>query len=181
MRNKVKFGLKNAHFVPMNSDGTYDENVYALPGAVSISLEAEGDSSSFAADDDPDFFTMYVNNGYSGSLEFTLLNENYLTKVLGQTKDANGVITENANDVSKPFAFMFEIDGDAEKRRVVFYKCTTSRPSVEAKTKDKETDPQTEKVDIKASQDASGRIKSIVHTGDEAYATFFESVYGTTI
>ena len=100
MRNKVKFGLKNAHFVPMNTDGTYDENVYSLPGAVSISLEAEGDSSSFAADDDPDFFTMYVNNGYTGSLEFTLLNEDYLTKVLGQTKDNKGVITENTNDVS---------------------------------------------------------------------------------
>ena len=74
-------------------DGTYDENVYALPGAVSISLEAEGDSSSFAADDDPDFFTMYVNNGYTGSLELTLLSEDYLTKVLGQTKDNKGVMS----------------------------------------------------------------------------------------
>ena len=88
MRNKVKFGLKNAHFVPMNLDGTYDENVYSLPGAVSISLEAEGDSSSFAADDDPDFFTMYVNNGYTGSLELTLLSEDYTVEI-----SYNGVIT----------------------------------------------------------------------------------------
>ena len=181
MRNKVKFGLKNAHFVPMNNDGTYGETVYSLPGAVSISLEAQGDSSNFSADDDPNFFSKYVNNGYSGTLELTLLSEDYLTKVLGQTKDANGVITENVDDATKPFALMFEINGDQEKRRVVLYKCTTSRPSIDAKTIAEEYEPETEKVEIKASKDNHGNVKSIVHTGDEAYDTFFDSVYGTAI
>ena len=40
--NKVKFNIKNVHFAKKNEDGAYDAPI-KLPGAVSISLEAQGE------------------------------------------------------------------------------------------------------------------------------------------
>ena len=74
MGNKVKYNLKNVHAAKLTKgdDGnfTYD-TPQAIPGAVSISLEAEGDSSPFYADGIV-YFRSTANNGYSGDLEIAL-------------------------------------------------------------------------------------------------------------
>ena len=53
-KNKVKFGLKNVYVWPIteatSEKVTYGE-VIRVPGAVSLSLEASGDSNPFYADD----------------------------------------------------------------------------------------------------------------------------------
>ena len=50
--NKIKFNLKNVHVAVLtkaNGEYTYGTPV-ALPGAVSLSMEAEGESNPFYAD-----------------------------------------------------------------------------------------------------------------------------------
>ena len=71
MSNKVKYNLKNVHAAKLTEsvvDGvtsfSYD-TPKAIPGAVSISLAAEGDSSPFYADGIV-YFRTSSNNGYSG-------------------------------------------------------------------------------------------------------------------
>lgn len=173
---KVKYGLKNVHIAVMDEEGTY-QTPFALEGAVNLSLDAEGDKSNLAADDNANYFVKYVNNGYTGDLEVALINEDFLTKVLGQTKDENGVVTENKGDTIKSFALMFEINGDTSKRRTVLYNCTVSRPSIEASTTEDSIEPQTETLELTASEDKNGNVRSFVDSEQAAYADFFKSVY----
>ena len=81
MGNKVKYNLKNVHAAKLketvSSSGeiTFSyENPKAIPGAVSISLDAEGESTPFYADGIV-YFRSVTNNGYSGDLEIALIPE----------------------------------------------------------------------------------------------------------
>ncbi|WP_314112724.1 major tail protein [uncultured Solobacterium sp.] len=74
MENMVKYNLKNVHTAKLKKDTsgafTY-ENPKAIPGAFSISLDAEGESSPFYTDGIV-YFRSTANNGYSGDLEMHL-------------------------------------------------------------------------------------------------------------
>ena len=51
MADKVKFGIKNVHYAVLSDETTPTyETPVAIPGAVSFSLEANGDTSPFYAD-----------------------------------------------------------------------------------------------------------------------------------
>ena len=151
MGNKVKYNLKNVHAAKMTE--TTDDNgnvlyIYgtpkSIPGAVSISLDAEGESSPFYADGIV-YFRSVTNNGYSGDLEIALIPEWFRTDILQETLDAKGVLVENSNvGESVKFALLFEFDGDVNCIRHVMYNCTASRPSIESQTKEDTIEPGTE-------------------------------------
>lgn len=180
VENKVSFGFKNVHIAPILNTGDYGD-IFKLRGGVNFEADPEGDSMSLAADDDPNYFTKNVNNGYSGKLEVAAVNEKFATEILGMTKDQNGVMIENVDDKIKEFAMMFEIDGDAKKRRIVFYRIIASRPSIKAKTNEESPDPEVISFDIKAVKNDSGDVRAYVDQGKEVYDKFFESVYIKTV
>lgn len=96
-KNKVKFGLKNCHYalVTLADDGTATFGTpVAMPGAVSLSLDAEGENEPFYADDSV-YYMVSDNNGYSGDLELALIPESFLTDIMHETEDSNGVLYEN--------------------------------------------------------------------------------------
>lgn len=92
-------------------DGNYSyETPKAIPGAVSISLDAEGDSSPFYADGIV-YFRSVSNNGYSGDLEIALIPEWFRTDILKEELDKNGVLVENSNITeTEKFAFPMHHD-----------------------------------------------------------------------
>lgn len=180
MANKVKFGLKNVHVFPIIDDkeeGVVFGEVIKVPGAVNLSLDAEGDSNEFYGDDVV-YWSSFSNNGYSGDLEIALVPEEFEIKILGNIKDKNGAIVEKTDGKSVPYALAFEFDGDKNKTRHIFYHVTSSRPSVEGQTKEDKIEPVTDKLSLKAIAATDTKIvKARISEGSTGYDDFFTKPY----
>ena len=181
MGNKIKYGLKNCHIaIQTETEGAY---TYAtpvrVPGAVSLSLEAQGELSQFHADDIV-YYTSNGNNGYSGDLEVALITDWLRENVLGEEADSNGVLAEySRGDEAIKFAFLFEFQGDEKAIRHVLYNCSASRPAVASKTKEENVEPETESLTITNTPRSDGLVKA--RTGDDTtdatYAGWYGNVY----
>lgn len=155
MGNKIKYGLKNVYYAIATIDtstghATYDDPV-RLPGAVNLSMDPEGESSSFFADDIA-YATFAANAGYSGSLELAILPDSFRKDVLGEKVDeTKGIQYEVAAPTNKPFALIFEFTGDENAVRHAFYNVTASRTSVSGSTTEESIEVQTETVELTCS------------------------------
>lgn len=177
MANKVKYGLKNVYAaVQTVTDDTYTyATPVSIPGAVSLSLEAQGEDSPFYADDCV-YFLAPGNNGYSGDLEIALIPEWFRTTILGETADSNGVLAEYADgSEAVKFALLFEFTGDDTQVRHVMYNCSCARPSVGSQTKEESIEPQTEALTITCTPRTDGLVKA--KTGDDVTSTVYEAWY----
>ncbi len=180
--NKVKFGLSNVHIAKITeADGeiTYG-TPFPMPGAVGLTAEPEGDTTPFYADNIK-YYIAVANNGYTGDLEIAMTPEEFLTQILGQEKDTNGALFESSDDVNARFALMGEIEGDAKKRRFIYYDCTATRPSAEMNTVEESKEPQTDTISITMAPRSSDKvIKAVIEPSEEnqeVYNTFFTKVY----
>lgn len=182
--NKVKFGLKNAYYsvATIATDGSA---TFATPkplrGAVSLSLDPQGDNSTFRADN-MDYYISNGANGYSGNLELALIPEDFRQDVLGEAVAENGVQYEELRPPIVHFALLFQIEGDAKAARHAMYNCTATRPSVGSSTTESgAVNPVTETLNISASSVYVSAlekdvVKGKVQYGDSAYSDWFGAV-----
>lgn len=181
MANKVKFGLSQCYYAVATDDGTgtltYATPV-ALKGAVNLSLDAQGESNPFYADNIT-YFQSQSNNGYSGTLELALIPDAFRTDVLGEVADDNGVITESADAKTIEFALLFQFDGDENNTRHCMYRCTASRASVAGQTNEASITPQTETLNITAMPRISDKLvkSKCSETQATQYADWYSTVY----
>ena len=90
----MKFNLKNTHYalLTIGEDGTPTFGTpVPMPGSVSISLDANGESENFYADGGV-YYVINNNCGYDGDLELALIPESFRTDVLKETLDSKGVL-----------------------------------------------------------------------------------------
>lgn len=181
--NKIKFGIKNVYYavatIAANGSATYTTPV-AMPGAVSLSLSPQGETSPFYADNIV-YFTSVSNNGYEGDLELAKVPESFLTDVLGYTVAGNSLVYENAGAPVVHFALLFQFEGDAKAKRHVMYNCVAARPEVSGSTKEESIEPQTETISITATTIYvptldKDIVKAYLNEGDAGYTTFLSSV-----
>ena len=184
-KNKVKFNICNVHYalITVDEDGevTFGTPV-AMPGAVSLSLEPNGEPSNFYADGYA-YYTISNNMGYEGDLELAMVPESFRTDVLKESLDDNSVLVESANVEIANFALLFEFDGDVKKIRHVLYNCSAARPNIESATNEEEIEVQTETLAITAAPLANGYVKARTgdSTTDTVYTGWYTSVYMPTV
>lgn len=177
-KNKVKFGLKNVHYALITETGFGE--VKKLPGAVNLSIEPKGDDNEFFADDGL-YYADTSNQGYEGTLELALVPDQFKIDVFGFKVDNKGVLIENKDAKQNTIALLFEINGDKNETRHVLYNVTCKRGAIGSATETTSKDIKSESLSIKVSADhKNGNITARSSKGDQAYDTFFESVYVST-
>lgn len=186
MANKVKYGLSNCYYAVLTestSGITYGTPV-ALPGAVSMSLDQEGDTNKFRADN-IDYYVSISNNGYSGDLELALIPDSFAVDVMGETvSTATGLQYELADAKPKAFALLFQFEGDQTSTRHVLYNCKATRPQLASNTTEDTIEPVTETINLTASPavfEINSLDKPVVKakcdsTQTTSYNAFFTSV-----
>jgi phi13 family phage major tail protein len=180
--NKVTFGLKNVHYATFTvTEGviTYGTPV-KMPGGIELSLEPRGEMSEFYADDIL-YYSASSNQGYDGTLSIANIPEKFAIDALGEIKDSTDmVLTEKATSTGKPFALLFEFDGDAKATRHVLYNCNANRPKLTSSTKTNTKEPNVNELTFVASPretDLSVKTKTTTTTPANVYDTWYTKVY----
>lgn len=162
-KNKVKFGLNKVYWAKITG---YDEEgmpTYAapvrLPGAVSLSIDANGETEPFYADNCV-YYLCNNNSGYEGDLEVALIPTDFATEILGEKLDAKGVLVEKSDAEVAEFALFFEFEGDKKKIRHIFYRCSVARPATESATTEDTKEVKTETLKLSATALDNNLVKS---------------------
>lgn len=184
MANKVRYGLKNAHYAVITDTAgviTFGTPV-KLPGAVNITLDPKGEKVEFYADDSA-YFVAEKNDGYEGDLEIALVPDSFLKDVLGYKQDTNGALFEDANAIAKKIALLYEFSGDANATRHVLYDVVPGRSAIAGQTKEAGIEVQTATMPMTAGPASdSGYVKAKAEQGTVAepnavYEGWFSNVY----
>lgn len=183
-QNKVTFGLEKVHIAFFNTTSSTQpawKTPIPIPGAVRFAPEAQGEESTFYADNGP-YFTYTSNNGYTAELEMANIPDQVLAELLGWEIDANGMLVETTDGEPKEFALLGQILGDKKNRRFVYYRCKASRPSKEHNTRAESVEPATETLNIRILPiEVNGKniVRGVIELNDKnttVYNNFFKSV-----
>lgn len=187
-KNKVKFGLNKVHYAKITGWSEDGIPTFAtpkrIPGAVSLTIDAEGEPENFYADDGV-YYVINNNAGYTGDLEIALITTDFAKDILCEREDTNGVLSEVTNAEVPQFALLFEFTGDVKKIRHVMYCCSCTRPKNEGKTREETTEVQTETLSFSATgtplvaNDENSYVKSKTceNTDETTYNNWYKSVY----
>lgn len=177
MANKIVYGLSNVHVFPITATSATGVPTYgtaiAVPGAVSCSFSAQGSSDPFYADNTV-YYQGVSNTGYEGDLEIADIPEAFLTDIMGEIEGKNGTLFENSDVEVKEFAMAFEFNGDAAKRRHLFYRCKATRPDIASKTKEENIEPNTNTLSVTMMPRLDNKmVKARCEEGDADYAAWY--------
>lgn len=176
MANKVEFGISELHV------GTYtvdDQGVASLgtpyfqPGAVSFSPEEQSENNTFYADNIA-YWSGYSGGTFEGDLEVAKFSDEFKTQFLGYRALSNGGLA-NVKNAQKPNVYIaFQVEGDAESRRVILYNCSLGVIGREFNTIEDTKEPTTETLGVTCTGDnATGVTMASFKPDDAGYATLF--------
>ncbi len=151
---KVIYGLKNVHYAiytpgTNGAPGTYGE-WKSIPGAVSLSADADANQNDFYADD-VIYATISSTSKETGTIEFAAITDEMYSDLFGYKTDATSGLTYKDTDATNiTIALGYEVSGNEGKMRGVRYNVTLTDPSQSANTMTDSTDPDTVSVDYTA-------------------------------
>lgn len=173
MANKYHYDVMNCHYAKgtKSNDGTIDYSQAvqkSLPGLVSMDMSPEGETNKIRADG-IDYIVYTSNNGYSGKLNFVMIDQEFRQDCMAEVVDeSTGMAYEDADKEFEPFALTGEFKGDKEGIRWIYYNCTAGRTNQKGENKDNQKEPDMEELEVTVSPlkvNISGEEKSIVRGG----------------
>ena len=176
MANKVEFGISELHVGSYTVD---DQGVVTLgtpyhqPGAVSFSPEEQSENNTFYADNIA-YWSGYSGGTFEGDLEVAKFSDEFKTQFLGYRALSNGGLA-NVKNAQKPNVYIaFQVEGDAESRRVILYNCSLGVIGREFNTIKDTKEPTTETLGVTCTGDnATGVTMASFKPDDAGYATLF--------
>ena len=176
MANKVEFGISQLHVGTYTVDGQGVVTLgtpYHQAGAVSFSPEEQSEKSEFYADNIV-YWAGYSGGSFEGDLEVAMFDDAFKTQFLGFVTLTNGGLANVKNAVKPNVYIAFQVEGDAESRRVIFYNCTLGAITREFNTIEENKEPTTETLGVTCLGDnASGVTRAVLKPGDTGYDTLF--------
>lgn len=183
MSNKIKYGLSNVYYAK-GTEGSNHTMTYAtpvaIPGAVNLSLDAQGDNTKFYADNIV-YWVGNGNNGYSGTLEIARIPDSFKKDILGMIEAKNSLLVEDLDAPIVHFALLFQFEGDENATRHAFYNCTVSRPQVAGSTKNENIEPQTETLNLEATSIYNTSLSTEIIKADCPYTSASYSSWNTAV
>lgn len=184
MANKVLFGFSDLYIgtYTVAQNGTVTMGApYHQPGAVGFSPAANSDRNDFYADNIA-YYTTYGNNAYEGDLVVAMFDDAFKTQFLGYVQLADGGLARVKNAAKPNVYIAFEVQGDFEKRRIIFYNGSLGDISREYATIEETTTPQTESIPVTFFGDnETGVTKVVYKESDAGFATLFTAPPAPTL
>lgn len=182
--NKVYFGFSDLYIgtYTVGSDGTVTMGTpYHQKGAVGFSPEQSSDRNDFHADNVP-YYTSYSGGSYEGDLEVAKFDDAFKTQFLGYITLDDGGLAQIKNATKASIYMCFEVQGDAKKRRVMFYNGALGSINRSYSTIEEAPEPVTETLAVTFTGDnATGITKVTYNEGDSGYATLFTNPPAPTL
>lgn len=191
----IKYGISMLHYAPITAVSDVGVPTYGtpvpFPGAISISLSAQGERRQLSADNVV-YFEAWSNGGYEGDVNVALIPQDFRSVCLNEKEDAaegSPTVYETTELITQSFALLFQMETDIGPMRVVLYNCTASRPQIATQTVDGESglDPsqstETFTISAKGRRDNKlVRCKTKIEAKDsEVFQNWFQSVYVPTL
>lgn len=151
---KVIYGLKNVHYAIYTPGANGAAGTYgawkSIPGAVSLSADADTSQNDFYADDVV-YATISATGKETGTVEFAAITDEMYTDLFGYAEDATSGLTYQVTEPTNvTVALGYEVSGNEGKMRGVRYNVTITPPSQSANTMTDSTDPDTVSCDYTA-------------------------------
>ena len=176
-KNKVEFGISNLYVGTYEVDSSTQAvtmgTPYHLPGAVSLSLDAESNEQKFYADNVV-YWSGYTDNGFTGSLEVARFTDDFKKNFMGYIELDDGGLAQIKNAIKPKLYLAFQSEGDAQKRRGIVYNVSLGALSRSYETIEENVEPTTESIDLTVVGDNATGITRVGYAEDATgYDTLF--------
>lgn len=160
-------GLKNFHVAVLTDEAT---NTYATPVKLGPAIEANVtpnfESATLYGDDRP-IESATSMSGIEVEINVADLSPEHYELLMGVTKNADGVIIDNIEDVAPYVALMFEMPkADGKKKMFIYYKGKFQPTSTEAATKGESVEFQTQTITATFLAREDGNWRAHIDTSD---------------
>lgn len=180
---KIIYGLKNVHYAVYDTDTSKYGEWKRIPGAVSLSSDADTTQNDFYADDVV-YATLSASGKETGTIEFAAITDEMYTDLFGYTYDsATGLYMQGTEPTNVTVALGYETSSNEDKVRGVRYNVTFTPPSQSSNTMTDSTNPDTVSVnytavgrDFNINGTTKNILKAHVKENGDSYASFFTSV-----